>query len=316
MWHHSSPSLYDLTRIGRAFARFSVHPSSIPAVRTRPQNSPQNHITVAHGCGPEPVEIHRGVAVTRPHPRHWHEEYHACAITAGGGFTECRGTAHETPTGSMFFLPPGEVHSNRAYEEGCSYTNVYISQNQVQEAMLRLRGSENVPDFPVLIFDSEIHARFLELCRVLEHSRSRLHRETAFLEFFATLTGRFGLRRPEKPEREIKAVRTVREYLDAHFDREIGLDELSRLTNLSPFYLNRTFGRELGMPPHAYQIQVRISRAKTMLRQQMPIADVAFRTGFADQSHFTRFFKKNVGVTPGEFHPDSKNIQDPHSRSR
>jgi AraC-like DNA-binding protein len=256
------------------------------------------------------VEIHRGVTVTRPHPRHWHEEFHACAITGGGGFTECGGVAHETPTGSMFFLPPGEVHSNRAYEHGCSYTNVYISQSQVQAAMQRLTGSETVPDFPVLIFDSGIHLSFLELCRVLEHSRSRLHRETAFLEFFASLTSRFRLRSQFKPERHPDAIRTVREYLDAHFDREIGLDELSRLTNLSPFYLNRTFGRELGIPPHAYQIQVRISRAKALLRQRMPIADVAFRTGFSDQSHFTRFFKKNVGVTPGEFHPEIKNVQD------
>ncbi len=216
----------------------------------------------------------------------------------------------------MFFLPPGEVHSNRAYEEGCSYTNIYISHGRVQEAMLRLTGSEQVPDFPVLIFDSEIHRRFLELCRVLEHSRSRLHRETAFLDFFAALTERFGLRRPIKPERRLEAVKKVREYLDAHFDREIGLEELSRLTNLSPFYLNRSFGRELGIPPHAYQIQIRISRAKAMLRESMPIADVAFHTGFADQSHFTRFFKRNVGVTPGEFHPDSKNVQDRHGESR
>jgi AraC-like DNA-binding protein len=210
----------------------------------------------------------------------------------------------------MFFLPPGDVHSNRAYEEGCSYTNVYISPGQVQEAMLRLTGSQNVPDFPVLIFDREIHARFLELCRVLEHSRSRLHRETVFLEFFAAFTARFGLRRSSRSERGLAAVQRVREYLEAHFDREIGLDELSQLTNLSPFYLNRAFGRELGIPPHAYQIQVRISRAKVLLREKMPIADVAFRTGFSDQSHFTRFFKKNVGVTPGEFHPESKNVQD------
>ena len=210
----------------------------------------------------------------------------------------------------MFFLPPSEVHSNRAYEQGCSYTNVYISQSQVQGAMLRLTGSETIPDFPVLIFDSDVHSSFLELCRILEHSRSRLHRETAFLEFFAVLVERYGAQPPSKPERQLRAVKQVREYLDAHFDRDIALDELSRLTNLSPFYLNRAFGRELGIPPHAYQIQVRIARAKILLRQQTPIADVAFRTGFADQSHFTRHFKRIVGVTPGEFHPESKNIQD------
>jgi AraC-like DNA-binding protein len=79
---------------------------------------------------------------------------------------------------------------------------------------------------------------------------------------------------------------------------------------LSPFHLNRLFCREIGMPPHAFQTQVRIARAKTLLRQGLPITGVAMQTGFADQSHLTRHFKRLLKLTPGQYREDSKNVQD------
>jgi AraC-like DNA-binding protein len=55
------------------------------------------------------------------------------------------------------------------------------------------------------------------------------------------------------------------------------------------------------LPPHAFQLQLRVDRAKTLLARGLDIAAVAQRTGFADQSHFTRVFRRSVGVTPGRF---------------
>jgi AraC-like DNA-binding protein len=64
------------------------------------------------------------------------------------------------------------------------------------------------------------------------------------------------------------------------------------------------------MPPHAFQTQVRVSRAKTLLLEGWSISQVASQTGFADQSHLTRHFKRLVGVTPGRYQQSSKNVQD------
>ena len=79
------------------------------------------------------------------------------------------------------------------------------------------------------------------------------------------------------------------------------LDELSREVGLSPHYLNSTFARTFGLPPHAYQLQLRIKRAIELLRGQDCLATIALSLGFADQSHFTRQFKRVVGVSPGAF---------------
>ncbi|MDY6953262.1 MAG: AraC family transcriptional regulator, partial [Thermodesulfobacteriota bacterium] len=101
--------------------------------------------------------------------------------------------------------------------------------------------------------------------------------------------------------RERKRVKRAREYMEAHFHEDISLHQLASLAHLSPFHFVRVFRKELGLPPHAYLTQVRVNRAKALLAKGSKIADTAFDTGFADQSHLTRHFKRITGVTPGQY---------------
>jgi AraC-like DNA-binding protein len=69
-------------------------------------------------------------------------------------------------------------------------------------------------------------------------------------------------------------------------------------SHLSRFQMLRHFKHKYGLPPHAYQLRVRIGLAQRALRAGSPAADVAAEQGFVDQSHFSRHFKQLVGVTP------------------
>lgn len=73
------------------------------------------------------------------------------------------------------------------------------------------------------------------------------------------------------------------------------------LVELNPHYLTRLFQRHVGLPPHAYQVMMRIQRAKKLMRLGVRLADVAADTGFTDQSHLHRHFKKMMGITPGRY---------------
>jgi AraC-like DNA-binding protein len=106
-------------------------------------------------------------------------------------------------------------------------------------------------------------------------------------------------------------VKRVREHLTESYAENVSLRQLARLVQLSPFHLSRVFCQQVGMPPHAYQTQVRVARAKTLIRQGHSISQVATLTGFADQSHLTRHFKRLVLLTPGQYLQNSKNVQDP-----
>ena len=128
--------------------------------------------------------------------------------------------------------------------------------------------------------------------------------ERGFLEEALTVKPRsptltYGDQRSVAPE--AGAVSRAEAYLRAHWDRSVSLAELSRASGLSPFHLHRSFSRSVGLPPHAFQLQLRVDRAKALLAHGLDIASVAQRTGFADQSHFTRVFRRSVGVTPGRF---------------
>jgi AraC-like DNA-binding protein len=70
---------------------------------------------------------------------------------------------------------------------------------------------------------------------------------------------------------------------------------------MSRFHLARGFAREFGLPPHAYQIALRVERARALLARGLRAVDVAAAVGFADQSHFARHFTRAVGVTPGRY---------------
>jgi AraC-like DNA-binding protein len=98
-----------------------------------------------------------------------------------------------------------------------------------------------------------------------------------------------------------RSLECAKELLEQRENESIGLDELAAASALSRFYLVRSFTEQFGLPPHAYQIHVRIKHACRLLRGDMPCVQVATAVGFADQSHFNRHFKKIMGVTPSAY---------------
>ncbi|ASU37642.1 AraC family transcriptional regulator [Herbaspirillum sp. meg3] len=91
------------------------------------------------------------------------------------------------------------------------------------------------------------------------------------------------------------------DHLLHHCCDKIGLDTLARLAGTGRYQLIRQFRRRYGMTPHALQLDMRINLARDFLRHGASLADVAYRTGFADQSHFHRAFKARVAATPAQY---------------
>jgi len=100
------------------------------------------------------------------------------------------------------------------------------------------------------------------------------------------------------PER----LRRVRDYIEAHLDDELSLTMLADIACLSPYHFSRSFKEAIGVGPQRYVMQRRLERAKRLLRQShRPIAMIAQEAGFADQSHLTQVFHREMGVTPARF---------------
>lgn len=94
-------------------------------------------------------------------------------------------------------------------------------------------------------------------------------------------------------------LRQVREYIDEHLHQDLKLLELSAIAQISPYHFLRLFKQRMGITPHQYILRHRTEKAKHLLKHsELSIADIAVQTGFSDQSHLTRCFKRIFGITP------------------
>ncbi len=94
------------------------------------------------------------------------------------------------------------------------------------------------------------------------------------------------------------SMKRIADYISAGWQRDITLDELSEISGLSKYHLVKRFRREFGMTPHSYSVNVRINRARILLKSDTPLADLSLDLGFYDQSHFCNTFLKYTGLTP------------------
>jgi AraC-like DNA-binding protein len=254
-------------------------------------------------AGFEAIELLRGLDVTQEYPRHWHEEIYLCTTLGGTSYLDCLGTSLLTRPGTLAMVAPGEIHANRKI--GCSFRCLFMEFLALQNAVEQFveRNIHGLSFRSCLIEDQRTVGRFLKVHCFLEDDEPDLGRDDFAFSFLHELVSRHSTASIPLPQNgnEDSAVRRTKHFLDEHYAERVSLHELARLAGLSAYYLNRSFCRKIGMPPHEYQVQVRIMKAKSFLRLGRSISETASLVGFVDQSHFTRHFKRSVGVTPGKF---------------
>ncbi|MGF1570679.1 MAG: AraC family ligand binding domain-containing protein [Nodosilinea sp.] len=274
--------------------------------------SPQERVKFWRDPALQGLDILRARYVTHSFSRHTHDGYAIGVIEAGVEAFAYRGETHQAQAGQLVIIHPGEVHTGQAgAPQGWAYRMLYpdvlLMQRAAQELGLT-RSAE--PYFPAaVIVDPWLAQRFRQLHLALEHADLRLERESRLLGLMTCLIERHSeapppatAPGPTSPGRDrLKPVRQVQDYVRQHYAENLSLDQLATLANLPPLKLLRQFRQLTGLPPHRYLVQVRVQQAQRLLGMGVAIADVATDTGFADQSHLNRHFKRLVGVTPGQY---------------
>lgn len=237
--------------------------------------------------------------------RHSHRRYSIGVIDEGCSEFYCQGGTYRARRGNLVLIGPGAVHTGRPVGgQALVYRMIYLPADLFEAAACEVSGQLYQPGFAVPSLDDRRSASLVgHLHSVLLQSEAWLERDYWLCWTLARLVMRHAGQPVRLPclGREHRAVSTALAYLHAHYDEDIPLQKLACEAAASPFHLLRIFRRRTGLPPHAYQTQLRIEAAKKLIVQGRPLAGVAAETGFADQSHFTRRFKQLVGITPGEY---------------
>jgi AraC-like DNA-binding protein len=150
--------------------------------------------------------------------------------------------------------------------------------------------------------DKPAAARFHRLFAVAtdRFGASSLSLEEGLVDLVMYVARRHGLTPPPRSDRTPWVAR-ARERLDDDPATPVSLTELADFAGVSRFQLVRAFRRQVGITPHAYLVQRRVSLARQLLVAGQPLVHAAINAGFADQSHMTRAFVRQFGVTPGRY---------------
>jgi AraC-like DNA-binding protein len=238
---------------------------------------------------------------------HWHDSYLVGITEQGLQQFNCRRQQHNSTPGKVFLLEPGDIHDGTAPQAGgFTYRTLYLDPNWLDR---ELRAQfEDTPDNTQLSFaatlaeDPQLAIATASAFEAMHHDGLRIVRQTALDHLLANLTSHLRWRTVLNPDPRLPLVaQRARDYLHSHLHQDIGLDDLAQVTGVDRFRLSRAFKAAFGMAPHAYLIQLRLTRARLLLaRGELPV-NVAAALGFADQSHLGRWFQRAYRMTPADY---------------
>lgn len=254
------------------------------------------------------VEVMHANFATHRFAPHLHDTWSLGAVLSGAQ-DNAIGSGHNVITaGQLILIRPYRPHAGRAVGgQPCRYVMMYVSDEQLR-ACAKAVGIEEI-DFPVSgVSDpwlAELMSRFV--FAAIESERSGSKPDSSLDDACQFLLEQILIRHAASPRQldDIYAQRYERrldaslQHLKANWNEAISLDELARRASLSPAHFCRRFSQVYGLPPHRYQLVLRIAQAKAMLYAGEEVSRVAMFAGFADHSHFGRQFKSCFGFPPG-----------------
>jgi len=235
----------------------------------------------------------------RPHS---HPTWTVAVMERGAAAFQVDARHERAIDGECFVLEPEAVHTGvPAVPEGWAYKVLYL-EPEILNAWEERDGAAPRAARWVVFTDPHLRAAIRHAHAALAGEPSPLARDEAVLHAVESLKPHLkpGPQRP-RDRVEHAAVRRAIAHLREHWDQPVPLHELAAVAHLSRFELVRRFKQHTGLPPHAFQTDLRINAARRLLAHGTPPAEVAARCGFADQAHLTRTFRRAVGVTPARY---------------
>jgi len=247
-----------------------------------------------------PCEVIRAQFDARPFERHFHDSFAIGMVSSGVNAFSYRGKRVTVPAGAICIADPGEVHDGGLTGKPWSYTNISVAPE-----LLAAISSENGKDAEPVFGQGAVTDRVT--CSMLAdffgtlfvHDRSPEIIDEAAISAFGRLLNFHAVVRTSSPEHNARPIadRAIEVMNDCQ-GSGISLGLLARETSASRYQVIRAVHASIGLTPTVYMIQLRVERAKELIRLGMPLANAALEAGFADQSHLTRAMRARFGVTP------------------
>lgn len=247
------------------------------------------------------IEAYRFEGIVQPFPNHFHEYYVIGFIEDGQRVLSCRNQECTIAKGDIILFNPGDSHTCVQSDDGTlDYRGINITKEVMLDLTEEVTGKRELPGFSQnVIDDKEVACYLCPLHEQMMNGSCEFGKEENLLFLISLLIQRYS--QPFKscvPECR-EEVEKACDFMEQHFANRIYLDQICRHAGRSKSTLLRAFTKFKGVTPYNYLESIRIGKAKKFLEQGMPLIEVAMRTGFSDQSHFTNSFNRFIGLAPG-----------------
>ncbi|PZT68407.1 AraC family transcriptional regulator [Streptomyces sp. SW4] len=245
--------------------------------------------------------------------RHTHEHFVIAAIADGVEVFHHGGGDQYAGAGTLALINPDTPHTGRAgVPEGWRYGAVYPSPEVVAEIAAETTALRGTPGFVRPVLDDPYTVQLVHQVLRAADEGNALAADTLLR---VVVTRLLRLNGGSLPRREVRsagarAAARARAVLEERMAEPPSLERLAGDLGVSPFALLRSFRDLYGMPPHAWLTDARVRRARGLLDGGVSPAEAAVAVGFTDQPHLNRHFTRIVGVPPGAYQRERKNVQD------
>ncbi|MFE5188549.1 AraC family transcriptional regulator [Streptomyces sp. NPDC056628] len=259
------------------------------------------------------VDLLRAHYIRKAFVRHTHEHFVIAAIADGVEVFHHRGADQYAGAGALALVNPDTPHTGRAgVPEGWRYGAVYPSPRVVAEIAAETTSIKGTPGFVRPVLDDPYAVSLVHQVLRAADEGNALAADTLLR---VAVTRLLRLNGGPLPQREVRSAGArvaahAREVLERRMAEPPSLEQLAGDLDTGPFALLRAFRDTYGMPPHTWLTDARVRRARRMLDAGVSPAEAALAVGFTDQPHLNRHFSRIVGVPPGAYQRERKNVQD------
>lgn len=237
--------------------------------------------------------------------KHFHEDYSIAIVTRGSTIAWFDGAEYRIEEGEIVLIPQCVVHAcNPQAQDNWSYWLITVKPSWLRLAFKDTPWIDKLFAGPCMVTKATPAARrcFAKLTSMPLLPEAANETENLLVELITSIidTVVYAEEQHRQPV-ESPSIEYAANYLREHYEHDVSLDELSYVTGLSKYSLVRSFASYYNLTPHAYLINVRINTAKELLQKGDTIVDTSIKSGFYDQSHFTRTFQRYVGMTPSAY---------------
>jgi AraC-like DNA-binding protein len=254
------------------------------------------------------VETRRSCFSRTCYKSHSHPTFSIGAIDEGNSvFQSSFGIAQEISAGTLVIVPAHIEHScNPKPNEAWSYQMLHLDVSWLSQLYLEFQEQGfdlHLPRHkPLIVKDESLYQAFTEMNEILFDSEKLIfEKEQSLLHcLIHVLLPHFILEEIQKSEYLYKDFLNLVNVIISS-ENFISLEELAQQVGLSRYAIIRLFKANVGLTPHAFQINLKINQARESLKQGISLVELAVNLGFSDQSHFHKAFKAYTGVTPRQF---------------